>query len=73
MSEKSLSLDQKVLTFGAGVFAGLGTLWLMNDIPDAIYGNNPYETVKDAIFNIGIPTISYITAAASLYLTKIFD
>ena len=72
--KSTLSLDQKVLATATGVFAGLGTLWLINDIPDALVGtSNPYETIKETIFNIGVPTLAYASAVASLYLTKLFD
>ena len=71
--KSTLSLEQKVLAAATGVFAGLGTLWLINDVPDALVGtSNPYSTIKDTIFNVGVPTLAYVSAAASLYLTKVF-
>ena len=70
----SLSLEQKILASATGIFAGMGTLWLANDIPDALFGTyNPYGSIKEAIFNVGVPTLAYASAAASLYLTKFFD
>ena len=74
-SEKlsNLSLEQKILATATGIFAGLGTLWLIYDVPDVITKQaNPYGTIKDAVFNIGVPTLAYVSAAASLYLTKLF-
>lgn len=69
----NLSLEQKVLAAATGIFAGLGTLWLCSDLPDVVTKTaNPYESVKDAVFNIGVPTLAYVSAAASLYLTKLF-
>ncbi len=68
-----LSLDQKLLAVGTGIFAGLGTLWLINDLPDAIVGTrNPYQTVKETMFNLGVPTFAYVSATASFYLLRLF-
>jgi len=69
----TISLEQKVLATATGIFAGLGTLWLINDIPDVVTKTaNPYATIKDAVFNIGVPTLAYMSAATSLYLAKLF-
>jgi len=73
-NNQKVNLEQKVLAAATGIFAGLGALWLINDIADAIIGNsNPYETVKDTVFNVGVPTLAYVSAATSLYLTKLFS
>ena len=72
-TDPGLSLEQKVLATATSLFAGCGTMWLINDIPDVVTGSsNPYETVKDTIFNIGVSALAYISAAVSLYLTKLF-
>ena len=58
--KSDLTLEERVLAFGSGGLASLGTLWLM--------GDNNYGTLKEAVFNIGVPTLAYIGATASLYL-----
>ena len=70
----NISLEQKIFSAGADYLIGLGTLWLAYDIPDIFIGaEHPYETLKGAIFNIGVPTLAYLSATYLLYLTNVFS
>jgi hypothetical protein len=66
----NLSLEQKVLAAATGIFAGFGTLWSIDYIPDVMRQGS--ANLRDTVFNVGVLALAYVSAAASLYLVKRF-